>query len=297
MRKMKQNISSYLELCKVKISLCAALSAITGFLSVSPKFRTEIFLLISGVFLLACGSSALNQYQERKTDALMKRTKNRPLPSGRTGGLQALGFSVLLISAGCAMLFATGNRSALLLGLFASFWYNGVYTYLKKKTALAVIPGALVGAIPPVIGWMTGGGNLRDPRLLALCFFFFMWQVPHFWLTLLHHGKEYEGAGLPSLSGIFSRAQLVRITSHWIFATVVSCLFMSLYGLVNSRLMTISLFGASLWFIRYGISLLRDNGVSEMHSHAVFKRINYYMLFIVFLVSFDRVTYNLINML
>jgi heme o synthase len=297
MRKMKQQISSYLELCKVKISLFAALSAATGFLSVSPKFRTEMFLLISGVFLFACGSSALNQYQERKTDALMTRTKKRPLPSGRTRCRQALGFSLLLISAGSVMLFATGNRSVLLLGLFASFWYNGVYTYLKRKSAFAVIPGALVGAIPPVIGWVTGGGNLGDPGLLALCFFFFMWQVPHFWLTLLHHGKEYQEAGLPSLSGIFSRAQFVRITSHWIFATVVSCLFMSLYGLVNSRFMTISLFAASLWFIRYGINLLRSDGVSEINSHAVFKRINYYMLFIIFLVSFDRVIYTWINMI
>jgi heme o synthase len=221
----------------------------------------------------------------------MERTKKRPLPSGRTGGLHALGFSMLLISAGCAMLFAAGNRSALLLGLLASFWYNGVYTYLKRKSALAVIPGALVGAIPPAIGWVTGGGNSGDPKLLALCFFFFMWQVPHFWILLLHHGKEYEEAGLPSLLGIFSRAQLVRITSHWIFATVVSCLFMSLYGLVNSRLMTISLFAASLWFIRYGINLLRSDGVGEIHSPALFERINYYMLFIIFLVSFDRVTY------
>jgi hypothetical protein len=107
---------------------------------------------------------------------------------------------------------------------------------------------------------------------------------------------------MPSLSGIFSKAQLVRITSQWIIATVVSCLFVSLYGLINLHLMTISLFAASLWFIRNGLSLLQGNGLSEMNSYAVFKRTNYYMLFIIFLfiiflVSFDRITYTWINMI
>lgn len=288
MSAVKENIKAYFELCKVKISAFSALSAAAGFFLASPNFKPELSLLISGVFMLACGSSALNQFQERATDALMSRTKNRPLPSGRIRPLHALCFSVLLTFSGSILLLTAGSYSALLLGLFAAIWYNGFYTYLKRKTAFAVIPGALVGAIPPSIGWVTGGGYLYDPRLLALGFFFFMWQVPHFWILLLNHGKEYEEAGFPSLSRVFSGIQLKRITSHWIFATVVSCLFIFLYGLVHSRLTVFSLFAASLWFVRHGINLMPGNEVNERHCRAVFRRINYYMLLVIFLVSFDR---------
>ncbi len=117
-----------------------------------------------------------------------------------------------------------------------------------------------------------------------------MWQVPHFWALLLNHGKEYEEAGLPSLSGVFSRIQLVRIISHWIFATMVSCLFVFLYGFIHSRLTIFSLLAASLWFVWQGIALIRGSGVTEKLNYAIFKRINYYMLIVISLLSLDRMT-------
>jgi heme o synthase len=288
MKKKKENINAYPELCRIKISLFAAVSAAAGFILASSKLKGAILFLIAGIFLLACGSSALNQYQERETDALMDRTKKRVLPSGRISPVHALYFSVALIISGAAVLLATGSFAALLIGLFATLWYNGVYTYLKKKTAFAVIPGALVGALLPAIGWVAGGGDLNDPRLLAFCFFFFMWQVPHFWVFLLNHGKEYKEAGLPSLSDVFSWVQLVRITSAWIFATVVSGLFVFIYSPVQSRITFFSLLAASSWFVWHGISLKTGIGEDNAGSRAIFIKSNYYMLFIVFLLSFDR---------
>ena len=296
MRKAKEIILLYLKLCKMKISFFSALSAAAGFSLTSPKLTPEILILTTGVFLLACGSSALNQYQERETDARMQRTKKRPIPSGRIKSLKVFYFSIALIITGFFTLYLTGEVSAIFLGMFAVVWYNGVYTSLKRKTAFAVIPGALVGAIPPAIGWLAGGGDLQDPKLAILCFVFFMWQVPHFWVLLLNYGEEYEEAGLPSLSGIFSRTQLQRVTSNWIFAMVVSCSLMVLYGIIHSHLAVFSLVIGSLWSAWQGVDLARAAYVSESHSHLVFKRINYYMLFVIFLVSFDRLTYTLINM-
>jgi|WetSurMetagenome_2_1015567.scaffolds.fasta_scaffold156685_2 heme o synthase len=296
MRKAEGMILSYLDLCKTKISFFSALSAAAGFSLTSAKLIPGILVLTAGVFLLACGSSSLNQYQERGTDALMERTKKRPIPSGRTTSFNALYFSIAMMIAGLFALYLTGGVSALFLGVFAVAWYNGVYTYLKRKTAFAVIPGAVVGAIPPAIGWVTGGGALLDPKLAILCFVFFMWQVPHFWVLLLNYGAEYEEAGLPSLSGIFSRIQLQRVASSWIFAMVASCFLTVLYGMVHSRLGALALVIASLWSVWQGIALSLAADVSERHNHLVFRRINYYMLFVMSLVSFDRLTYTLINM-
>ena len=291
MRTVRQCIKAYLELCRMKISLFSALSAASGFLLASAEFSTAILLLISGVFLLACGSSAFNQIQERDIDAVMERTRNRPIPSKRIKPLHAFYLSMMLMFSGIIALFIAGSFYVSLLGISAVLWYNGLYTYLKRETAFAVIPGALVGVIPPAIGWVLGGGVLKDPRLLALCFFFFMWQVPHFWILLLNYGKEYERAGLPSLSGIFSRKQLVRIITQWVFATVVSCLFISLYGLVRSSLMTFFIFSASLWCFWQGIKLMGMDEAGGRNSQALFRRINYYMLLVILFVSFDRMTY------
>jgi len=297
MRKVGQNIRYYPDLCKMKISFFAALSAAAGYCVASSRLSTEMILPLLGVFVLACGSSALNQHQEKDIDALMTRTKKRPLPSGYIKPLHALYFSWTLICSGFLLLAVTGTLSAAFLGLCAVLWYNGAYTYLKRKTAFAVVPGALVGAIPPAIGWTLGGGELQDPRLSALCFFFFMWQVPHFWLLLLHHGKEYEAAGLPSLSGIFSHMQLLRITSHWIFATVVSCLFMFLFGLVHTPVTAVLLL-VSLWFLRQAVKLIKGDKVNERQGRAIFTKINYYMVSVIVLISFDqlmgqRVSYGL----
>ena len=190
--------------------------------------------VVAGAFVLACGSCALNQYQERRIDSLMARTAKRPIPSGRIRPGQALGLALLLILSGEGLLLFTGNAAVPLLGTVAVCWYNIVYTGLKKVSAFAVVPGALVGAIPPAMGWAAGGGRLSDPSLAALAFFFFMWQVPHFWLHLLTYGKEYAEAGLPSLSDVFSAAQLKRLTFQWLSATAVSSLLLGLCGMLES---------------------------------------------------------------
>jgi protoheme IX farnesyltransferase len=271
----------------MRISLFSSLSAATSSLIARPGPGPEMLPLMLGVFLLACGSSALNQYQERSIDALMPRTRTRPIPSGRISALGALYFSLTLISSGTLTLLLTGSVFAPLLGLAGVLWYNGLYTAMKRETAFAAVPGALVGIIAPAIGWVAGDGSLSDPRLLSLCFFFFMWQVPHFWLLLLNHGEEYEKAGLPSLTGIFARRQLLRIIFIWILATAVSCLFISVAGMIRTPAINYFLFGASLWLIWNGLTLLRRQAGERLTSFT-FKRINIYMLLVMALLSVDR---------
>jgi protoheme IX farnesyltransferase len=280
-----KTLRSYLELCKVYISLFAACSAATGFVLVSSSPKSMIAPVI-GVFLLACGSSALNQYQERDIDARMERTRHRPVPSGDMTARHAMTVSLILITAGLFFLIYSVGIVAFGLGLGAVLWYNGVYTFLKRKTAFAAVPGALVGSIPPAIGWISGGGILSNPRLLALCLLFFLWQVPHFWLLMLRHGTEYEEAGLPSLTRLLSRSQISRITFTWIFATAAASLALPLYSMGTFGGTYFFLVLAAVWLIANGAKLLRANPAEQ--SVFAFQRINGYIFIVMLLLSIDR---------
>ena len=194
-----------LRLGKIKISLLSTLSTATGYLLATGKITIHMFVPTAAVLLLACGSCALNQYQEREIDQSMERTKSRPIPSGRLNPEVALWISLGLILSGSFILYLGMNNLTLVVGLLAVLWYNLIYTPLKQKTAFAAIPGALVGAIPPILGWVSGGGDIFDPRIWGIGLFLFIWQVPHFWLLLLDSSRDYEKAGLPSITKIFCR--------------------------------------------------------------------------------------------
>lgn len=280
-------IRDYLELCKLRISLFSALSAAMGFLLSAEGIGSGILGVTGGVFILACGACALNQVQEGDIDAVMRRTSCRPLPMGRIRPAKALSFALALICSGSVLLFMNGRTAVILLGLFAVFWYNGVYTFLKRKTAFAAIPGALIGALPPAMGWVSGGGALSDHRLIAVCFFFFMWQAPHFWLLLMDRGEEYRQAGLPSLAAVFSKSQLRRILFIWISAASVSALFIPMGGVVRNQGTGFIICAASLWLVWKGVRVLmgdeRDGGC-----HFAFRSTNVFVLIVMLLLSLDR---------
>ncbi len=281
---VRKTVHSYLGLCKATISLFASLSAAVGLLLANDRAGAVLPVLIMGVFLMACGACALNHYQERTTDALMPRTAGRPIPSGRIGPVDACRFSLVLIGAGAALLLSTGALTAALLGLAAILWYNGLYTWLKARNAFAAIPGALVGAIPPAIGWTAGGGSF-DARLAALCFFFFMWQVPHFLIHQRTYGKEYAEIHLPSLTSVFTVAQLDRLTFQWLLATAVSLQLVIFFGLIQSSLVHLALLAASLWFAARGMALIRRRAPDYT---GIFMSTNYFILAAMLLIVADR---------
>ena len=273
-----------LDLTKFKISLFAALSTLTGFILSYQGLSGEVILPVIGIFFLACGSCALNQYQERREDSLMERTKHRPIPSGKIRSDTALKISLFFILMGSLFLFCGDNLMVVGLGLFAILWYNGVYTCLKRHSAFAAIPGALIGSIPPVVGWVSGGGHPLDPQILAIAFFFFIWQVPHFWLLLLSFGKDYEKAGFPSLTRIFTPAQLSRMTFMWILATAVACLILPLFGIGKSHAIHGGLFVAALWLVWKGSRLLTAYK-RDFPFRSAFDAINSYVALVMVLVA------------
>jgi len=284
---MPEVFLTYNALGRMLISLFAGLSAMLGHLLAGYYVSAGMFGTGLGVFLVSCGASGFNQCQEQKTDALMERTKGRPLPSGGITLRRALTFSTLCTLAGLLSLLLAGGIAALCGGLFAISWYNGLYTVLKKKTSFATVPGALVGAIPPAIGWLAGGGSYADPILLTLCLFFFLWQVPHFWLLVIACGSQYEKAGLPSLTRVFSEAQLRRIIFVWISATAVSCLLLSSTGIVHSSIIHAALIALSSWLVWNGLNpVLRRS--AEYAPVPVFRKTNYYLLMVMLLLTADK---------
>ena len=288
---MMKWVSILLDLTKFKISLFAALSASAGFILAKQEISREIIIPVIGILSLACGSCALNQYQERIIDGRMDRTKSRPLPAGKLGPVTALWISLGLITLGSLFLFYGSNGPSWglgSLGLFALLWYNGVYTYLKRVTALAAIPGALVGVIPPVLGWTSGGGSAHDPRIWVFAFFFFIWQIPHFWLLLLSYGGDYDQSGLPSLSKRFSIEQLKRMILIWMLSTAVSSLFIPLFGFVRFHLFVLLLLFATFWLVRNAVNLFFHSLSKEVSFRYAFTSLNIYVLFVIALLSVDR---------
>lgn len=283
-----ERLRSYARLCRMPLSLFAACSAGTGFLLGTHQFAVHALLPMTAVFLLACGASALNQCQEQDIDARMERTRRRPLPSGTMSPRQALTSSVLLIAGGQFVLACTGSMTAVVLGFFAVLWYNGVYTRLKRITAFAAVPGAVVGMLPPAIGWVAAGGTITDPRLFVVSFLFFLWQVPHFWLQVLHHGEEYEQAGLPSLTRVMTKRQIARVTFAWICSAAVAGLLLPLYGAVTSPVLSFLLLPAAAWIVLQAMRVMNAQW-SPRRSLSAFRHLNVYIVFVMVLLSVERI--------
>jgi protoheme IX farnesyltransferase len=287
---LKEKIKIFFELAKVKITSFVTVTTAFGYIAASGKIDLLILPVLFGVLLLAFGSAALNHYQEKDFDSKMDRTKSRPIPSGRILPENVLKIALTLIVTGSVILVIWTNLLALCLGVLNLIWYNFIYTLLKRKTPFAIVPGSLVGAIPPMIGWAAAGGSLLDPQIVIIAFFFFIWQIPHFWLLLLVMDKDYLQAGFPTLTQIFNHAQLSRITFIWIISTAVTGLMIPLFGIVTEFWINLGLFvsGALLTWKAFGL-LVEKKDFSAFRLN--FRYINYFALFVVFLVSIDKLIF------
>jgi len=287
---LNKKIKILFELVKIRITLFVTVTTAFGYIAAIGRIDLQIIPVLVGVLFLAFGSATLNHYQEKDFDVKMDRTKSRPIPSGRISSVNALNISLLLVLSGSLILLIGANLLALGLGLLNLVWYNFVYTLLKRKTPFAIVPGSLVGAIPPAIGWVAAGGPLLDPQIIVIAFFFFIWQIPHFWLLLLVLDKDYRQGGFPTLTEVFSREQLLRITFVWIMATAVTGLMIPLFGIVTEVWINLGLFlsGALLTWKAFG--LLVNTNDYKIFSYN-FRYINYFALVVVVLISIDKLIF------
>jgi protoheme IX farnesyltransferase len=275
------------ELTKFRITVLVSFTTGLGYILAADHISYGVFNVIGGIFLLACASSVLNHMQEYKTDALMTRTMYRPIPSGRVKPRTVLFFAIALLAAGSLWLGLATNMLTLGVGLTTFVWYNAVYTPLKKKSAFAIIPGSLVGALPPIAGWTAAGGNITDPRIMVIAAYLFIWQIPHFWLLLMLYGKDYEKGGFPVLTQVFSDEQLKRITFMWLIANVLFAMLIPVFGIVNYSLSLGLIVAISLWMVYVSAKFYKSSG-ERISVRNTFISINFYTLLLITILAADK---------
>jgi protoheme IX farnesyltransferase len=285
---VKERLNIFLELIKFRITVFVMITTVFGYLCATKVFGIELLGAALGIFLLASGSAALNHLQEAVFDAQMERTKNRPIPSGKISRRSVLSIILVLSIVGSILLYISSGLVAVLMGLLALLWYNAIYTPLKRKTSFAIIPGSVIGAIPPVVGWVTGGGHVFDPQALLIAFFFFIWQIPHFWLLLLAFGKDYEDAGYPTLKKYFNETQLARITYVWICVTGVTGLLMPLFSIIDLSFASAGILILVIGLIIRSAKLLREN-IDKRSLRKVFLEINLFVAALILFISIEKI--------
>ena len=214
--------NDFKQLTKVGLSLSVVFSSLAGYLLAAEKIEFSILALLAvGGYLMVGASNAFNQIIEKDTDALMKRTMNRPLPTGRMHVSMALVIAISFTIVGLAILYSINPKSALF-GAISIFLYTSIYTPLKAVTPLAVFVGAIPGAIPFMLGWVAATNAFSiEPGMLFLIQFF--WQFPHFWAIAWLQYDEYKKAGFNLMPmGQKNRKAVIQIIIYTCCLIIVS---------------------------------------------------------------------------
>jgi len=253
-------LNDFKQLTKFGLSLSVVFSSVAGYLlAVNTVEYKTLMLLAFGGYCMVGASNAFNQIIEREPDALMKRTKNRPVPTGRISVNAAMTIAVILTIIGILILYSINAKTALF-GAISIFLYTSAYTPLKPITPLSVFVGAIPGAIPFMLGWVaaTGEFGIEAGMLFMIQFF---WQFPHFWAIGWLQFDEYKKAGFNLMpTGEKNKKATKLIIIYTIFMLLVSVfpvlrLSGDLYLLPISAIV-IFLLGAVMLF--YGIKLHKE---------------------------------------
>jgi protoheme IX farnesyltransferase len=280
-------IKDFIVLTKFVLSFAVSLSALFAYIMAKGEIGTDMFIATFAVLLVAMGVSTLNQVQEYKEDALMERTKHRPIASGKWSPRTAIIIAAFLIISALVVIYDLLGFIGVDLFLFSFIWYNAFYTPLKKRSALAVVPGAILGVIPPAIGWLAAGHSLAEPEFFALGLFYFVWQVPHFWLLVMLHYGDYKGAGYPTAMRLFGKMSLQRLTYFWLMLTIMTGYFMVTVFQPKSMLILGLLIVTAILAFVSSLQLLNKD-FDLKHARKVFMQINLAFLGTVILVSIDE---------
>lgn len=274
-------IGTYADLIKYRLSFAVTFSSVTGYFIYSTTPKLSLLFLSAGIFLLSAGAAALNQFTERDYDSIMERTRRRPIPGESINSRQALIISVILIVAGTVLLLLTGVATASL-GLLTLILYNLIYTRMKRITPLAVLPGALVGAIPPLMGFTAAGATSPGIEITVFSVFMFLWQLPHFALIIVKYRNEYRAAGFRIASGNLDDNQLKKLVFAWVIVTTALLILFSEAGLVFNRYVNIALIPVNIIFILYFYRLLFKSG-NQRDTSGAFILINSFSILVMLL--------------
>ena len=250
----------YAELCKPRVVGLIVFTAVIGMFLATPGAVPLAILIPAtlGIALAAGSAAAINHVAEHRIDALMARTKNRPLPQGGLNRTQALTFALFIGALAMVLLVAFVNVLTAVLTFASLIGYAVVYTmYLKYATPQNIVIGGAAGAAPPVLGWTAVTGQV-DPHALLLFLIIFAWTPPHFWALAIYRRDEYAKAQIPMLPithGVdFTRKQILLYTIILTISTVLPFVtYMS--GLVY----LIGALALDAGFLYYAIAMLRDD--------------------------------------
>ena len=224
---MNNTIKNYYELCKPNVVLMMLITALVGSLLASKTLAplSLIALAMIGIGLCASSAAAINQIIDRKVDANMNRTENRPIPLGEVSPVNASIFALVLGSFGVLILVLFVNALTAMLTLASLIGYAFIYTvYLKRATPQNIVIGGLAGAAPPLLGW-TAVTNSIDPNSLLLVLIIFAWTPPHFWALAIHRKDDYAKENIPMLPvthGVpFTKLQIILYTIILILVSIL----------------------------------------------------------------------------
>lgn len=276
---MNSTIKNYYELCKPNVVLMMLICAFVGSLLASKTMAPLSLIAISmlGIGLCASSAAAINQIIDRKADANMSRTENRPIPQGEISPTKASIFAIALGFLGSTILVLYVNTLTAILTLGSLIGYAFIYTiYLKRATPQNIVIGGLAGAAPPLLGW-TAVTNSIDPNSLLLVLIIFAWTPPHFWALAIHRKDDYAKENIPMLPvthGVqFTKLQIILYTIIMIlvsllpFVVMMSGLFYFIAALVLGSI-----------FLYYSFALYFDE--SDEYAFPTFVYSIYYIFFI-----------------
>ena len=279
-------IKDFIVLTKFVLSFAVSLSALFAYIMAKGVIEIDMFIATFAVLLVALGVSTINQVQEYKEDARMERTKHRPIASGKMSPTTGLIIAGVLILSSLILIYDLLGLTGVNLFLFSFIWYNGFYTPLKKKSAFAVIPGAILGVVPPAIGWLAAGHSLMELEFYALGIFYFIWQVPHFWLLVMLHYGGYKDAGYPTAMKFFGKNSLQRMTFIWILFTIQAGIYLTLVFKIQSTVILGLLIALIPLTVLSSVRLLyRD--FELLHARQVFREFNILFLCTVIFITID----------
>ncbi|SFZ90786.1 protoheme IX farnesyltransferase [Flaviramulus basaltis] len=252
-------ITDFKEITKMRLALSVVFSSIAGYLLGvdTVDYKTLILLAFGGYFMVGA-SNAFNQIIEKDLDALMDRTKNRPIPAGRMSVTTAFIIASIFTLAGIIILY-TINKQTAMFGAISIFLYTCVYTPLKTKTPLSVFVGAIPGAIPFMLGWVaaTDDFGIEPGTLFALQFF---WQFPHFWAIGWFLFEDYKKGGFFMLpTGKQDKGTAVQTIMYTIWTIIVSII--PVFGFTGrlelSIVAAVIVFVIGLWMLYFAIRLFK----------------------------------------